>query len=253
MRTKLFIYGLVSTLFACAGDDGDAQDTGSTGPGDSSDSAPTATDPSATMTADDDDPDSSFTDSGSTSSSSDDGGGTTTAGDTSGSTAADESSSSTTEPVEFALFSDAFLEGEGIPGVHHVQGGNESPPLNWVGAPAGTMSFAIFFHDITIDFEHSAIWNIPADLSELPQDVDHDAMPADVEGALQCRSWINEFGYGGPGSAANFYQFTIYAIDVAEIPTDEIDQNSELVDVRDAFEAHSLGTAALTGQSTGPN
>ena len=33
----------------------------------------------------------------------------------------------------------------------------------------------------------------------------------------------------------NFYQFTLYAIDVAEIPTDEIDEDSGLIDVRNAF------------------
>lgn len=249
MRTQLFTVVLASTLFACGDDGGGSQDTGSSGPGDSSNSSPTMTDPTVTMTADDDGS-SSLTGPGT--SSSDDGTSTTNA-DTSGSTAADESSSSTSEPVEFALFSDAFLEGEGIPPIHHVSGGNESPPLNWVGTPAGTMSLAIFFYDISIDFEHSAIWNIPADVTELPQDVDHDAMPADVPGALQCRSWIDEFGYGGPGSAANFYEFTIYAIDVEEIPSDEIDQNSDLEDVRAAFMAHAIATATLTGQSTGPN
>lgn len=161
-----------------------------------------------------------------------------------------DSSSSTTEPVAFALTSTAFAEGGGIPGVHHISGGNESPPLAWEGAPAGTMSFALFFHDTSIDFEHSAIWNISADTIELPQDIDHVAMPRDVPGAVQCENWAGSIGYGGPGSAANFYQFTLYAVDVAALP--EIDADSNLIEIRAAFEAHSLGTAILTGQSTGP-
>lgn len=167
----------------------------------------------------------------------------------SSSTDASESSSETA-PVEFALTSPAFTEGGGIPGVHHVSGGNVSPQLDWVGVPDDALSLAVFFHDITIDFEHSAIWNIPADAIGLPEDVDHTAMPADVPGAVQCRSWIDEFGYGGPGSASNFYQFTLYALDVASV--DEIDQDSDLVDVRAAFESHVIATATLSGQSTGP-
>lgn len=159
-------------------------------------------------------------------------------------------SSSETAPVEFALSSPAFVEGAGIPGIHHVSGGNISPELNWVGAPDGTQSFAVFFHDITIDFEHSAIWDIAADATGLPEDVDHTPMPADVPGALQCRAWTGDFGYGGPGSPANFYEFTVFALDVASV--DEIDTNSELIDVRVALEAHAIATATLSGQSTGP-
>lgn len=186
--------------------------------------------------------------------SSSDGTGSTTgsvADTSSGGSSTDGDSSSTTEPVAFTLTSPAFEEGGGIPGMHHVSGGNVSPQLDWVGAPAGTLAFAVFFHDITIDFEHSAIWDIPGDATGLPEDVEEVAMPADVPGATQCRSWAGNFGYGGPGSAANFYQFTLYAIDVATL--DEIDQNSSLVEVHAALEAHSLGTATLTGQSTGPN
>jgi Raf kinase inhibitor-like YbhB/YbcL family protein len=188
-----------------------------------------------------------------TAESSSDGSGSSTTGvaDTTSADSTDGGSSSTTEPVAFTLTSPSFVEGGGIPGMHHVSGGNVSPQLDWVGAPADTVAFAVFFHDITIDFEHSAIWNIPADATGLPEGVDEDAMPANVPGATQCRSWAGNFGYGGPGSAANFYQFTLYAIDVATL--DEIDQNSTLVEVRAALEAHSLGTATLTGQSTGPN
>ena len=250
MRIQLLTTVLAIALSACGDDSGGGQDTGSTGPGTSGDDSATQTD--ATLTDDDSGSETSPTEPG-TSSSGDDGSSSTSADTSSGSTAADESSSSTTEPVEFALFSDAFAEGEGIPGIHHVQGGNESPPLNWEGAPAGTMSYAIFFHDMTINFRHSAIWNISADLTELPQDVDQVALPPDVPGAVQCRSWIDEFGYGGPGSQANFYTFTLYAIDVETIPEAEIDEDSSLAAVQAAFEAHAIATTTLTGQSTGPN
>lgn len=248
VRTKLFTTVFALTLTACGGDDGGSgQDTGSTGPATTGEDTTGNADVSVSVTGVESS--SSATDPDTSSSG---GEATTTGVDTTAGTTAEESGG-TTEAVAFALFSDAFVEGGGIPGIHHVDGGNQSPPLRWEGAPAGTMSYAIFFHDMTLDFEHSAIWNISSELTELPQDVDHDAMPADVDGALQCRAWTNEFGYGGPGSPANFYTFTLYAIDIAEIPDTEIDQDSELVDVRDAFEARSLGSTTLTGQSTGPD
>lgn len=182
------------------------------------------------------------------------GGSSSGGADSSGGSSSESGSSSGTEStgaVEFALMSTAYAEGEGMPHECHAAGGNQSPPLSWVGTPGGTQSFGLFFHDITIDFDHSAIWNISADTTELPQDIDHDTMPADVPGAVQCENWLGDFGYGGPGSASNFYEFRLYALDVADL-SGEIDENSALGDVFAAFEAHSLGVATLTGQSTGP-
>jgi len=69
---------------------------------------------------------------------------------------------------------------------------------------------------------------------------------------VQCESWIDEFGYGGPGSQSNFYEFILYAIDVESIPEAEISSASSLAAVFAALEDHSLGTATLSGQSTGP-
>lgn len=175
----------------------------------------------------------------------------TSVGETGSGTAADGSSSGTTGAVEFTLSSSEFEDGMGLPHSAHVSGGNMSPDLAWVGAPADTQSFAVFFHDTSIDFNHSAIWNIGADVTGLPHDVDHSAMPADVPGAVQCRSWAGNFGYGGPGSPANFYEFVLYALDTDDLGG-EIDENSSLDEVFTALEAHSLGTATLVGQSTGP-
>jgi phosphatidylethanolamine-binding protein (PEBP) family uncharacterized protein len=112
------------------------------------------------------------------------------------------------------------------------------------------MSFAVFFHDVTINYDHSAIWDIPSNVSMLPQGVEAAPMPNNVPGAVQCQNWANGWGYGGPGSQSNTYQFTLHAIDVASL--NEIDQNSSLSAVKSAFESHSLGTATLSGQTEGP-
>lgn len=186
--------------------------------------------------------------------------GTTTEGsstDTGSSSGGADSSGSTTEAAVFTVTSPEFVDGGGLPHTAHISGGNMSPQLDWVGAPAGTMSFGMFLHDLDFTngtpdpFPHSAIWNIPADATGLPADVEHTAMPSDVPGALQCRNWTgNQFGYGGPGSAANHYEFIVYALDVETL--DEVDQNDTLVSVYDALEAHAIGKAMIVGQSTGP-
>ncbi|MEM7157416.1 MAG: YbhB/YbcL family Raf kinase inhibitor-like protein [Myxococcota bacterium] len=153
--------------------------------------------------------------------------------------------------VDFGMSSPAFEPDGPFPGTMHVAGGNMSPQLDWEGAPADTQSFGIFFHDETISFNHSAIWNIPGDAEGVPGNIELEAMPASVAGAVQCQSWIDEFGYGGPGSPANFYVFTLYALDIDDL-SGEIDQNSSLGQVRTALENHAIESVTLRGQSAGP-
>lgn len=153
--------------------------------------------------------------------------------------------------VDFGMSSPAFEPDGPFPGTMHIQGGNISPQLDWEGAPADTQSFGVFFHDETISFDHSAIWNIPADAEGLPEGVEGTAMPANVPGAVQCRNWTDNFGYGGPGSPANFYVFTLYALDIDDL-SGEIDQNSSRAAVRTALEDHAIESVTLRGQSSGP-
>jgi Raf kinase inhibitor-like YbhB/YbcL family protein len=154
----------------------------------------------------------------------------------------------------FTLTSPAYAEGGVIPLTHvcTAQGGmNASPPLAWSGAPAGTLSFAIFFTDATTAFRHSAIYDIPSTLSALPADVDRSAMPADVPGARQPRGYPGTPGYAGPcPGSMHRYRFTLYALDVANLPG--LTASSSLAAVESAMMAHSLGTATLTGTHTPP-
>lgn len=154
--------------------------------------------------------------------------------------------------VEFALTSPAFMDGQTIPGPHHVQGGNVSPELNWVGVPAEAQSLAVFFHDLSINNPHSGIWNIATSATGLPEDRESVAMPPSVPGAVQCRNWFGEYGYGGMGSPANEYEFTVYALDVPNLDG-EIDSETPRAMVRQVFMDHSIAEATLTGFSGGPN
>jgi Raf kinase inhibitor-like YbhB/YbcL family protein len=176
-------------------------------------------------------------------------------GDTTETTETETTDTTETETTdtggEFTLTSPAFMEGGAIPTDNSCYGQNLSPQLDWTDAPPGTMSFAVFFFDLSINFSHSAIFDIPVDATGLPADVDKQAMPADVPGAIQPRSYANNFGYAGPcPGEAHTYQFTVYAIDVANLA--EIDQNSSLDEVRTAFENHAIDIASLSGEFTPP-
>ena len=63
----------------------------------------------------------------------------------------------------------------------------------------------------------AAIWNIGSALTGLPQGVEAAPMPTDVPGAVQCRNWNNSWGYGGPGSSSNTYEFILYALDTNDL------------------------------------
>lgn len=155
----------------------------------------------------------------------------------------------------FTLTSPAYAEGGVIPRAHVCtrQGGmNTSPPLTWSGAPAGTLSYAVFFTDVSPPaFRHSAIYDIPSTLTELPVDVEHTAMPSDVPGARQPNGYPGTPGYAGPcPGSMHRYRFTLYALDVATLPG--LTGSSSLAAVESAMMAHSLGTATLTGTHTPP-
>ncbi|MGB1698917.1 MAG: hypothetical protein ACPHRO_03110 [Nannocystaceae bacterium] len=76
------------------------------------------------------------------------------------------------------------------------------------------------------------------------------AMPADVPGAMQCLNWFGEYGYGGPGSQDNTYEFILYALDVETLPG--VDSESQLAQIKTALDTHAIETATLSGQTEGP-
>ena len=94
-------------------------------------------------------------------------------------------------------------------------GGDQSPELFWTGAPWGTRSFVVVLYDTTAAFTHWGIYNISANLNQLPQN-------AGVAGSSWGSEIENDFGlgqeYDGPCPPANYapdihnYVFTVYAL-----------------------------------------
>jgi Raf kinase inhibitor-like YbhB/YbcL family protein len=150
----------------------------------------------------------------------------------------------------FAITSPLYDEGGAIPSSITCDGANTSPQLDWVAAPAGTLSYAIVFTDLNNMLIHSVIYDIPANLTGLPADVEKVFAPTDVAGAHQTRNFSgNAFGYAGPcPPSTHTYEFKLYAIDVATLPG--ADMNTTRAQAKLIIEMHDLATTALTGMYT---
>jgi Raf kinase inhibitor-like YbhB/YbcL family protein len=150
------------------------------------------------------------------------------------------------EPVPFALTSSAFADGEALPVKYSCKGTNVSPPLEWTKGPEGTKSYTIVFVDTDNGLTHSAIYDIPADVTSLPENVENTYEPSEVPGAKQPKSYKSTvFGYAGPcPNAEHTYVWTIYAIDVEALP--DTSETTTKEQVATAAKAHDLATAKLT-------
>ena len=115
-----------------------------------------------------------------------------------------------------------------IPKKHTCYGENISPPLNWSGAPPGTMSLALIVDDIENDsslWVHWVLYNMAPDVTGLPEGV---PTTTDVllDGTIQGVNDFKRTGYGGPciepvtkrvqrapALAPHKFYFTLYALD----------------------------------------
>jgi Raf kinase inhibitor-like YbhB/YbcL family protein len=155
----------------------------------------------------------------------------------------------------FALTSSAFQEGEEVPLMYKCEdnnpaGDNISPPLSWGPGPAGTMSYAVVLHHVPTP-EHWVIWDIPANVTSLPENIDHVAEPTMPAGSKQSHlnglDGFTGYGYLGPCPQATnseqSYVFTLYALDVATVPniTPDSDPTQAANEVKNHLVAGSEG------------
>ena len=130
-------------------------------------------------------------------------------------------------------------------------GGNQSPQLQWSGAPEGTRSFAVTCYDPDAPtgsgFWHWLVVNIPANVTELMEGAGSadGKLPA---GALQTRTDFGAPGYGGPcppqGDHPHRYLFTVFAV-----KTDRLDVKADTSAAVVGFNLHfnTLAKAAIMG------
>jgi Raf kinase inhibitor-like YbhB/YbcL family protein len=110
---------------------------------------------------------------------------------------------------------DAFPDGGIVPQKYAGRGGVQ-PAFKFTGAPEGTVSYAIIFHDIDVslmnntgDVLHWIAWNIPATAGGIPEG----KLP---EGSVQGANITGQNVYFGPGAPAgpryHHYVFELYAL-----------------------------------------
>jgi len=159
----------------------------------------------------------------------------------------DDASPEPTGPM--TLTSSAFEDGDELPPVHSCEGegGKKevSPPLSWTPGPEGTQSYAIVFVDATTDFLHSAIYDIPADVTSLAEGLAAKYELSKPAGAKQSLSYKGTPGYAGPcPQSPHEYEFVLYAL---KVPTlDGLTEDSKVAAAEKAIKKEQLATTKLT-------
>jgi len=143
------------------------------------------------------------------------------------------------------LVSSAFDDGAAIPRRFTCDGENLSPPLQWSGAPAGTLSFVLLCDDPDAPagtWHHWAAYDIPPTVTELAVD---DARNANLQQA------VNDFrkvGYGGPcpphGHGPHHYHFRLLALSTDQL---RVKANASCRDIEREARKYAIAEAILVG------
>jgi hypothetical protein len=120
------------------------------------------------------------------------------------------------------ISSPAFKPDGPIPRRHTGQGEDLSPPLRWDGAPADAQQLALIADDPDAPgpdpWVHWVIYNLPPEVTELPEGVKPEPAPAEPTNTAQGRNSWGRIGYGGPqppaGDGPHHYRFRLYALGV---------------------------------------
>jgi len=151
------------------------------------------------------------------------------------------------QSASFSLSSSSFSDGADIPKKFTCDGPNVSPALAWTEPPAGTKSFALLVDDPDApagNWNHWAIWNVPASVRSLPEGVGKSRRLPD--GSQQGFNDFHKVGYNGPCPPANkphHYHFKLYALDT--LPNLKGDAGKP--ELERAMKGHILAQAEWTG------
>ena len=147
--------------------------------------------------------------------------------------------------MELSVQSTVFRQGQ-IPSHYTCDGDDVSPPLAWSGVPEGAKSLALIADDPDAPngtWVHWVLYNLPAEVSELPEDVRRDQ-----ELANGARQGINDFrriGYGGPcpPDGRHRYFFKLYALDTIL----DLHPGASKTQLLQAMQGHVLAEAEVVG------
>ena len=144
------------------------------------------------------------------------------------------------------LISPAFEHGGEIPARYTCDAEDISIPLQFLEIPEEAVSLALIMDDPDAPmgvFVHWVIYNIPAELSELPEGIP--PQPYLEMGIRQGTNSFGKIGYGGPcpPDGAHRYMLKLYALDVAM----DLDAGMTKHQLLSAMEGHVIESAGLMG------
>ncbi len=120
------------------------------------------------------------------------------------------------KPKTIDIYSPAFNNGTRIPRKYTCDGEDISIPLKIENIPSNTRSLLLIMYDPDAPrgtFYHWIMYNIPANISELPENIPKDPV---TKYGLQGRNDYGKIGYGGPcpppGSSHRYY-IVVIALD----------------------------------------
>jgi|WetSurMetagenome_2_1015567.scaffolds.fasta_scaffold133781_2 Raf kinase inhibitor-like YbhB/YbcL family protein len=179
--------------------------------------------------------------------------------------------------VNFTISSSSFTANAPLPDKYTCAGKafgeGVAPELHWAGAPSGTKSYAIVFKDTSIlnsaapdHAFHWMIWNIPANITTLPEGLVGDTISAVMGGAHQrsggpagggaylgpCPSWLTFCNSTANPAVTDVYSFTIYAFNTATLTLPAQDTTTIKNYVRQVdpyFASHAIATAQILTNS----
>jgi len=124
------------------------------------------------------------------------------------------------ENMTLTLKSSAFNSGGAIPSKYTCEGEDVSPPLTWAGVPETARSLILIVDDPDAPdpkapkmiWVHWVLYNIPPDVSGLPEDI----VPAELPpGMMEGLNDWKRIGYGGPCPPIGRHRYfhKLYALD----------------------------------------
>ena len=152
--------------------------------------------------------------------------------------------------VTSSSFAKGGAPGGTIPARYTEYADGVSPALSWSAVP-NAKSYAIIVEDPdakpVTPVVHWVAWNIPANVTSLPEGVQEQARLTEPDGVLQGRTTRGSLGWYGPhppvGDPAHHYHFQVYALD-RQLDTP---WGAERDDVLKAMQGHVLAKGELVG------
>ena len=148
--------------------------------------------------------------------------------------------------------STAFEKGQPIPKTYAREGENISPPIEWGAGPEGTKSFVLIVDDpdAPVDnppFTHWVAYNLPADVTSLPEGVPGAPKLEKPDGTIQGANDAGSTGWTGmappPGDPAHSYHFQVFALDtMLDLPP-----SASRAQVIEAMKGRVLATGEIVG------